>query len=160
VKTEITVGEYRALAELRYRIRGFLRDGDSVARRAGLSPQQYLMMLAIRGLPRGYEATIRTLAQRMALKHHSAVELVDRLEENGYVRRSRGQKDRRLVTVSLLQSGERLLEGMVRHRIGELRSNGRRLVQAINQMLASPRQPQNRKGGSNLPGRRAQDKRG
>jgi DNA-binding MarR family transcriptional regulator len=160
VKTRITVGEYQAIAELRYRIRGFLRDGDAVARRVGLSPQQYLMMLAIRGLPRGFEATIRTLAQRVALKHHSAVELVDRLEENGYVRRSRGQEDRRLVTVSLLQSGERLLEAVVRHRIGELCSNGRRLVQAINQILADPRQPQNRNQGSNSPGRRARDKRG
>lgn len=81
--TGITAGEYQALAELRCRILSFLRDGDAAARRVGLSPQQYLMMLAIRGLPRGCEATIRSLAQRMALKHHSAVELVDRLEENG-----------------------------------------------------------------------------
>jgi DNA-binding MarR family transcriptional regulator len=160
VKTGITVGEHQSLAQLRYRIRGFLRDRAAVARRVGLSPQQYLMMLAIRGLPRGYEATIRTLAQRMALKHHSAVELVDRLEENGYVRRGRGQKDRRLVTVSLLHGGERLLEEVVRRRIGELRSNGLRMVQAIIQILAYPRQPQNRNRGSNSPERRAQDKRG
>ena len=58
------------------------------------------MLLAIRGLPRNDQTTVRLLASRMALKHHSAVELVDRLEEHGYVRRSRGQKDRRLVVVN------------------------------------------------------------
>jgi DNA-binding MarR family transcriptional regulator len=58
------------------------------------------VLLAIRGLPRNDQTTIQLLASRMTLKHHSAVELVDRLEEHGYVRRSRGQKDRRLVVVN------------------------------------------------------------
>ena len=49
---KVTNGQYRALAELRYRIRHFMRDGDAAARRSGLEPQQYLMLLAIRGLPR------------------------------------------------------------------------------------------------------------
>jgi DNA-binding MarR family transcriptional regulator len=117
------------------------------------------MLLAVRGLPRNDETTIRVLASRVALKHHSAVELVDRLEEHGYVRRSRGRKDRRLVMVSLLPSGERLLEEMVR-RVGELRSNGLRLIQAIHQILAYPRQPQDLNQARNSPGRRVRDKRG
>jgi hypothetical protein len=71
METRITGGEYQALVELRYRVRRFLRDGDPVARRVALPPQQYILKLAIRGLPRGYQATIRTLAQRMALKHHA-----------------------------------------------------------------------------------------
>ncbi len=61
---EITTAEYRALAELRYRIRKFVGEGDAVARGAGLEPQQYLLLLALRGLPEGVEATIRTLADR------------------------------------------------------------------------------------------------
>jgi DNA-binding MarR family transcriptional regulator len=142
VTTRITTGEYRALAELRYRIQRFLHDADTTARKAGLSPQHYLIMLAIRGLPLGAEATIGTLAERVALRHHSAVELIDRLEERGYVRRGRRQKDRRLVRVALLWSGERLLEEIVRRRLGELPSNGRRLVQTIDQILAYPCQPQ------------------
>ena len=91
---DITPAEYRALAELRYRIRHFLREGDAKARAVGLEPQQYLMLLAIRGLPEGSEATIQTLAERLVLKHHSAVELIDRLETHGYVRRSRSRDDR------------------------------------------------------------------
>jgi DNA-binding MarR family transcriptional regulator len=131
----ITAEDYRALAELRYRIRHFLRDGDAVAREAGLEPQQYLLLLTIRGLPVGEEATIRTLAERLALKHHSAVELVDRLEAHGYVHRSRGREDRRSVLVSLLPRGERILEDVARRRIGELRSHGRELARAIDQLL-------------------------
>jgi DNA-binding MarR family transcriptional regulator len=135
---EITSDEYRALAELRYRIRHFVREGDVVAQAAGLEPQQYLLLLAIRGLPAGQEATIRTLADRLALKHHSAVELIDRLETRGYVRRTRGRDDRRRVLVSLLPRGERILEQVARHRIGELRSTGHALVQAIDQLLEKP----------------------
>jgi len=135
---EITTDEYRALAELRYRIRYFLREGDVVAQAAGLEPQQYLLLLTIRGLPAGDEATIRALADRLALKHHSVVELIDRLETHGYVRRTRGREDRRRVLVSLLPRGERILEQVARHRIGELRANGHALFRAIDQLLEKP----------------------
>jgi DNA-binding MarR family transcriptional regulator len=132
---DITHAEYRALAELRYRIRHFLREGDAKARAVGLEPQQYLMLLAIRGLPEGSEATIQTLAERLALKHHSAVELIDRLETNGYVRRTRSRDDRRRVFVTLLPRGERLLEQVAQNRISELRTSGEALVGAIEALL-------------------------
>src|SRR6266478_1108145 len=135
---QISTEEYRALAELRYRIRHFLREGDAVAQDAGLEPQQYLLLPTIRGLPAGEEATIRALADRLALKHHSVVELIDRLETHGYVRRTRGREDRRRVLVSLLPRGERILEQVARHRIGELRANGHALVRAIDQLLEKP----------------------
>jgi DNA-binding MarR family transcriptional regulator len=132
---EITSAEYTALAELRYLIRKFVGEGDAVARAAGLEPQQYLLLLAVRGLAEGEEATIRTLADRLALKHHSAVELVDRLELHGYVRRTRSRDDRRRVLVSLLPRGEKLLEQVARHRISELRSSGVAFVNAISALL-------------------------
>jgi DNA-binding MarR family transcriptional regulator len=132
---DITTAEYRALAELRYRIRHFLREGDAKARAVGLEPQQYLMLLAIRGLPEGSEATIQTLAERLALKHHSAVELIDRLETHGYVRRTRSRDDRRRVFVSLLPRGDRLLEQVAQNRISELRTSGEALVGAIEALL-------------------------
>jgi len=133
--TEITTAEYRALAELRYRLRLFLKEGDVTARQAGLEPQQYQLLLAIRGLPENAESTIRVLADRLALKHHSAVELVDRLETHGYVRRSRSRDDRRRVLVALLPKGEKLLEQVARERISELRSSGTELVNAIDALL-------------------------
>jgi DNA-binding MarR family transcriptional regulator len=131
----ISGGEFRALAELRYRIRLFLKEGDAAAREAGLEPQQYLMLLAIRGLPPEVPAKIQTLADRLALKHHSAVELVDRLERRGYVRRSRGKEDRRQVLVSVLPKGQKVLERVVQQRISELRASGRELVKAIEALL-------------------------
>jgi len=135
VTKEITTAEYQALAELRCLIRKFVREGDAVARSAGLEPQQYLLLLAIRGLPEGEEATIRELADRLVLKHHSTVELIDRLETHGYVRRNRSRDDRRRVLVSLLPRGEKLLEQVARHRISELRSSGTALVYAISALL-------------------------
>lgn len=132
---EISTTEYQALAELRYRIRRFLHEGDAVARAAGLEPQQYLLLLTVRGLPPGEEATIRTVAERLTLKHHSVVELIDRLEAHGYVRRTRGREDRRRVLVSLLPRGERMLEQVAQHRISELRSTGHELVRTISQLL-------------------------
>ncbi len=132
---EINTAEYQALAELRYRLRKFVGEGDSVARAAGLEPQQYMFLLALRGLPEGVEATIRTLADRLALKHHSVVELIDRLEAHGYVRRSRDRDDRRRVLVTLLPRGEKLLEQVARDRIGELRASGAALVNAISALL-------------------------
>jgi DNA-binding MarR family transcriptional regulator len=141
VAKEITPAEYAALAELRYLIRKFVGEGDTVARAAGLEPQQYLLLLAVRGLPEGEEATIRALADRLALKHHSAVELIDRLELHGYVRRTRSRDDRRRVLVSLLPRGEKLLEQVARHRISELRSSGTALVNAISALLENGHTP-------------------
>jgi DNA-binding MarR family transcriptional regulator len=132
---KIRTAEFRALAELRYRIRLFLKEGDAAAREAGLEPQQYLLLLAIRGLAPEVPPKIQTFAERLALKHHSAVELVDRLEQRGLVRRTRSKEDRRQVLVSLLPRGEKLLERVVQQRIGELRTSGRELVKAIDALL-------------------------
>src|SRR5579871_1226309 len=98
----VTAAEYRALAELRHRIRMFLREGDETALSEGLEPQQYQMLLAIRGLDEGELATVGTLAERLAIRHHSAVELIDRLERGGFVcpvrlrERQRDQQDQRV----------------------------------------------------------------
>lgn len=132
---KITENEYRALGELRYRIRRFLQEGDLAAKQAGLEPQQYLLLLVIRGLPPGQAATISVLADRLSLRHHSTVELIDRLEVHGYVKRIRGREDRRQVLVSLQPRGEKLLEKVVEQRIIELRANGRALVGAISALL-------------------------
>lgn len=156
---EITAAEYQALAELRYRIRKFVGEGDAIAREAGLEPQQYLLLLALRGLPEGVEPTIRVLADRLALKHHSAVELIDRMESHGYVRRSRSRDDRRSVLVSLLPRGEKLLEQVARHRISELRASGAALVNAISALLENGRPAPGKKqtGGSS---KRSKESRG
>src|SRR5262249_31308476 len=141
----IAAPEYQAMAELRYHLRVFLRAGDSAARSAGLEPQQYLLLLAIRGLPDGSAAKIRTLADSLLIKHHSAVELVDRLENHGLVRRSRGRDDRREVLVSLLPKGQRILERIVRKRITEIRAGGRHLIRVIDAIVREKQSANGRK---------------
>ncbi|HEV3219822.1 MAG TPA: MarR family transcriptional regulator [Candidatus Acidoferrales bacterium] len=137
--------DYRALAELRYRILHFLAEGDATAHELGLEPQQYFLLLAVRGLPAGAQATIRTLAERLALEHNTTVELVDRLERHGYVRRDRSPADHRCVLVRLLPRGERLLEQVARQRITELRGGGAALVNAIDAVLGRRRGAHRRK---------------
>ncbi len=132
---KITEKEYRALAELRFRIRRFLGEGDTTSRKVGLEPQQYLALLTIRGLPAGQAATIRVLSERLALRHHSTVELIDRMEKHGYLKRKKSTEDRRMVIVTLQPRGEKLLEEVVKRRIIELRAEGRALVQAIGALL-------------------------
>jgi DNA-binding MarR family transcriptional regulator len=133
---KIATADYRALAALRCRIRLFLREGDAVARRVGLEPQQYLLLLTVRGLPEGAEATVQTLAERLMLKHNSTVELIDRLETHGYLRRSQSPKDRRCVLVELLPRGEKLVERVARQRLTEMRAGGVVLANALDALLA------------------------
>ncbi len=106
-----------------------------------------MMLLAIRGLPAEEAASIRTLANRLALKHHSAVELLDRLEKHGYVRRTRSRKDRRQVLITLLPKGHRILDQVARQRISELRASGAALVKAIQALLERNRNGQYRRHG-------------
>src|SRR5260370_16956789 len=101
--------EFRVLAEFRYRIRIYLNGGEEAARKAGLEPQQYLLLLALRGLPLGREASIRELAERMQLRHHSVVELVDRLERRLLLRRERARSDRRQLILHLTPPGHKIL---------------------------------------------------
>src|SRR4051794_36610454 len=77
--------DYQALAEFRYHIRRFIRFSESAARNAGIEPQQHQLLLAVKGLPEDVEPTIGEIANRLHVVHHSAVELVDRLEEQGMV---------------------------------------------------------------------------
>jgi DNA-binding MarR family transcriptional regulator len=135
MRRKIAMAEYRSLAQLRYLIRHFLQEGDGTARKAGLEPQQYLMLLTIRGLPEGERPTVRALAERLALRHHSAVELIDRLAMHGFVKRSRDLEDRRQVHVGLTPKGEKTLERVVEQRISELRTTGKELVKAIGELL-------------------------
>ena len=144
----VSVGEYRALAEFRYQIRRFLNVSDQAARAAGLEPQQYLLLLALRGLPEGKQATILTLAERLQLRHHSAVGLIDRLEKRGLVRRVRGKEDRRQVLISLTARGEQILGKLARKRLAELRATGPELVGALHAVIAATRKSASLRGGS------------
>jgi DNA-binding MarR family transcriptional regulator len=123
--------DYRALAELRYQIRRFLRFSEQAARGVGLEPRQHQLMLALKGLPEGVRPRIGELAERMQIAHHSAVELVNRLAAGGYIRRAGHGRDRREILLALTSKGERVLRQLSLHHKEELRTQGPALVAAL-----------------------------
>lgn len=135
-KEEISLQDYRATAEFRYQIRRFLRASEQIAREYGLNPQQYQLMLALKGLPDDHAATIGELAERLQIQHHSTVELADRLSAKSLVRRKRDSEDRRQVLLELTAKGEKTLRELALHHREELRSNGPELVSALKNVLS------------------------
>ena len=129
--TDLSAADYRALAEFRYQIRKYLHFSEQAIRAAGLERRQYLFLLAIKGVPEDSRPRIRDLADRMLIQHHSAVELVNRLEAGGYVRRHRAEHDKREVLLDLTPKGERVLNELVHHHYKELRTAGPALVIAL-----------------------------
>jgi DNA-binding MarR family transcriptional regulator len=113
--------DYQALAEFRFALREFLEFSGSAAKNVGLTPQQHQAMLSIIGAPDGEAITIGFLAKRMLLKHHSTVELVDRLAELDLITRQHDAADRRKVLLSLTAKGRRLLTKLSAAHIEELR---------------------------------------
>ena len=146
VARDVTLAEYRALAEFRQTLRRFYTFSAEAARAGGLEPQQHQLLLALRGLPGGAEATIGTLAEGLGIRHHSAVELVDRMEARGLVRRARGARDRRRVLVRLAPHGRALLLRLTLAHRAELRSIGPALVRALGRLVRPPA-PARRSGG-------------
>jgi DNA-binding MarR family transcriptional regulator len=126
---------YQALAEFRFQIRKFLSFSEAAARKAGLEPQQHQLLLAIKGLPEGTEPTVGELATRLQTRHHSVVELIDRLERRQFLSRHRSEQDRRQVRIELTMEGERVLEALSFQHRAELETAGPALVEALRALL-------------------------
>ena len=141
LRDALTASEYRALAEFRYELRRFLHFSERAARSTGLEPQQHQLLLAVKGMPEGGEATVGVLAERLQIEHHSAVELVDRMEARGLVRRARANDDRRYVFVHLTPRGEALLPLLSVFHRAELRSVAPSLTRSLNALLAHQSRP-------------------
>jgi DNA-binding MarR family transcriptional regulator len=132
---KLTLSDYQALAEFRYQIRRFLHFSEQAVKDAGMERGQYQMMLAIKGMPAGVRPLIRELADQMQIRHHSAVEMINRLEAGGYVHRSRAKSDRREVLLALTPKGEKVLSELALHHREELRSAGPELVSALRRVM-------------------------
>ncbi|GER91305.1 MarR family transcriptional regulator [Dictyobacter vulcani] len=136
--------DYQALAELRYQIRRFLRFSEQVARAEGIEPQQYQLLLALKGLPTDRKPTVRELAERLQLQHNSTVELINRLAEHKLVERHRDDSDQRQVIVTLTTHGEEILQRQARYHQAELATIGPMLLQALETILAHNQDALNR----------------
>jgi DNA-binding MarR family transcriptional regulator len=122
----LALSDYQALAEFRFQIRKFLHFSEKAVQASGL---------AIKGIPEGVRPRIRELANRMQIQHHSAVELVNRLEAGGFVRRERAQEDRREVLLALTPKGEKVLAELALHHHEELQSAAPALVAALRRVM-------------------------
>jgi DNA-binding MarR family transcriptional regulator len=107
---QLLKSQYEMLAAFRYALRQFSRFSEQAAQTAGITPQQHQGLLAIKGFPGRERVTVGELAERLQLRHHSAVGLIDRLVVEKLVARVPSAKDRRLVFVQLTRRGEYVLE--------------------------------------------------
>ena len=117
---EVKDEDYRQLLELRNGLRRFLRWSEERARAGGLTAAQHQLLLAVRGHPGPGPPTVGDVAEHLLLRHHSAVQLVDRAERAGLVRRDRDHEDHRRVRLSLTDEGDAVLASLAVQHLEEL----------------------------------------
>ncbi|HVV00040.1 MAG TPA: MarR family transcriptional regulator [Verrucomicrobiae bacterium] len=140
-KSSMTKPQYELLASLRYSLRQFQRFSERAATRAGVTPQQHMALLAIKGFPGRDWLTIGELAERLQIVHNAAVGLADRLVRRKYVERKRGGGDRRLVFLKLTRQGQTLLETLSAAHHEQLRQLGPRINALLTRLDDSSTKP-------------------
>jgi DNA-binding MarR family transcriptional regulator len=137
----LTKADYEALAEFRHMLRRFLRFSEEQAQAAGLTPQQHQALLAILGNPGKGEATVGDIAERLQIRHHSAVGLVQRLARLSLVEQRRADDDRRRVLVAVTPAGRTLMAGLSKAHRRELRRVGPLLRRMLGQLEGAAEEP-------------------
>ena len=133
--TQLSPDDYEALAEFRYLLRKFLRfSKDFLSATAGLNSEQYEALLAIRAFAAPAGLTISQLSERLQVKHHSAVNIVDRLVERKLVTREAGETDRRRRHVQLTAKGEKLIEELAIAHRKEIRLRSADMIKALERL--------------------------
>jgi len=128
----VTEAEYATLAAFRYELKQFLRFSEAAAEAVGLTPQQHQALLAVRGFSGPGAMTVGALAERLQIKPHSAVGLVNRLAEQGLVTRHASTADRRKVLLALTPRGNDLLAELTAAHKAEVR----RIRTTLQELLA------------------------
>jgi DNA-binding MarR family transcriptional regulator len=121
----------KTLAEFRYELRRFLLFSESAALEAGLQPQQHQLLLQVAGAPENTAVTIAYAAERLGLKHNSAVELVDRSEREGLLERTVDVDDKRRAILRVTRKGRLVLGRLAGNHAKELNELAPRLTKAL-----------------------------
>jgi DNA-binding MarR family transcriptional regulator len=137
---DLSVRDYRELAEFRYQLRHFLQFSEVRAREHGIEPQQHQALLALKGLPVCARPTIGELANRLALRHHTTVELINRLEIAGFVKRQPDPADGRQILLQLTPQGTAKLRSLSLAHRDELQVKGPALAKALRAILRGSRE--------------------
>jgi len=112
--------DYEALAQFRFQVRSFLAFSEAAAQRQGLTPQQHQALLGIKGFVRPGPATVGDVARFLLIRHHSAVELINRMAKLGLISRVADSEDARRVRLRLTRKGEQKLLALSRANLDEL----------------------------------------
>lgn len=116
--------DYQRLADFRYALRLFLEFSSAAARQAGLTAQQHQALLAIKGLSISGTVSVGDVAGRLLSRHHSTVELLNRLADAELVERQLDPEDKRRVNIVLTAKAERTLERLSAAHVDELKRLG------------------------------------
>jgi DNA-binding MarR family transcriptional regulator len=133
ITNKLSKSQYEMLAAFRHALRQFLHFSEQAAHAAGVTPQQHQALLAIKGFPGRDEVTVGELAERLQLRHHSAVGLTDRLVAENLVTRTPSDRDRRRVFVRLTPHGEEVLESLASAHSKQLKRIGPHLNRLLQQ---------------------------
>ena len=130
----LSKSQYEMLAAFRYALRQFLHFSEAAAHAAGITPQHHQALLAIKGFPGRDCVTVGELAERLQLRHHSAVGLIDRLVAEKLVARAPSARDRRQVFVQLSRRGEQVLESLSSAHTEQLKRMSSELMLRLKQL--------------------------
>lgn len=123
------------IAEFRYQLRKFLSFSENVSEAVGIPAQQYQLLQVVAAVPAEQESSISYLAERMMVRHNSAVELVDRAERSGLVRRVADESDHRRSLVEITaRGGEVLLQLVAKHLTG-IEADGPNIQRALQKLI-------------------------
>ncbi len=129
------------LAEFRYELRRFLHFSECAAVEAGLQPQQHQLLLQVAGAPEGQAVTIAYAAERLSLRHHSVVELVNRSEREGLLARTVDKNDRRRAILQVTRKGEQVLNKLAGSHAQELNEMAPRLAKVLKRIRKHAKKP-------------------
>jgi DNA-binding MarR family transcriptional regulator len=132
---EARQAQLAALAEFRYQLRRYLSFSEGAVEQYQVSAQQYQLLQVVAAVPAGQPLTVSYIAERMLLRHNSAVELVDRAERSGLVRRVQDETDHRRSLVEMTEIGESRLAWLVRDHLKELETAGPELLRALEKAI-------------------------
>jgi DNA-binding MarR family transcriptional regulator len=143
---KLTASELQRLSEFRFQMRRFLHFSQQAAEEVGLRAQQYQLLLAVFGMPDGTAPTIAAVADRLLLKHNSTVELVDRIIEQGLLRRVNDPVDQRRILLRLTERGEQLLHSLAAFHKEEINATGPELLRSLRMVLRGGESPARPRG--------------
>lgn len=121
----------KGLSGFRYALRRFLSASEVISRDAGVTQQQYQVMLAIKAADDSALA-MKDLADQLLLKPHAAVQLTDRLAKAGLAVRTQSTSDRRVVLVSLTPKGDAMVDQLAQRHLDEMLRQEPQLRRSLN----------------------------